>query len=152
MLTAYTTTGVNASGSQVIGGTDGTVQGVIAHPELIRDAAFQLAFTSDVAHSSDDSIRLWLQSSRDGGLSYDDFLAFNNVEGNSSDTYQEAQWVRAALGDLSSTVRAQQDGALAVGTVLQGPIGGTWRLKWTVVNDSGALFPFSLNVQVNARY
>jgi hypothetical protein len=71
-----------------------------------------------------------------GTAIYDDLISF--AQSTTSTTTQVCRIVGGG-----NTVNAQSDAALAAGTVRNGPIGGTWRIKYVV---SGTTPSIALNV------
>jgi hypothetical protein len=96
-----------------------------------------------------DTLDVYVQSSPDGGLTFDDFIHFTQVLGNGGAKQFTAAWSRdiaptAALGPL-------KDGTLAAG-VNQGPVSRNGRVKWVIVNGGGThSFTFSVAVDFNRR-
>jgi hypothetical protein len=136
MITLTTQTNVIASGNS------GSISPTRA--ELIRTAEFLLNVTA-AATAAGDTLDVYIQSSIDGGTTWDDFVHFTQVLGNGGAKKYIAQWER----DLSPTTpqHAPQDAAIAAG-VQQGPIGPTWRVKWVIVSSSSPQFTFTVSAQV----
>jgi hypothetical protein len=60
---------------------------------------------------------------------WDDFLHFTQV------TTSTGTWVASIVGG-SNVAAAIKDAALAAGTVINGPIGSNWRVKYVAVGTS----------------
>ena len=74
-----------------------------------------------------------------GGYVFNDLLAFAQI------TTASEQWAYIVGG--GSQVAAAQSGALSAGTILDGPIGGVWRLRW-VIGGTGPSFLFDVSCQL----
>lgn len=135
MITLTSQTNVTSSGNS------GSISPTRA--ELIRTAEFLLNVTA-AATAAGDTLDVYIQSSIDGGTTWDDFVHFTQVLGNGGAKKFIAVWER----DLSPTsaVHAPQDAAIAAG-VQQGPIGPTWRVKWVIVSASSPQFTFTVSAQ-----
>jgi hypothetical protein len=111
-----------------------------------KAAVFLLSVTA-AATDVGDTLDVYLQSSVDGGTTWDDFAHFTQVLGNGGAKKYLATWT--SLVSPESELKANADAALAAG-VLQGPVGSPWRVKW-VIADAGTVnvsFTFSLSVSV----
>lgn len=75
-----------------------------------------------------------------GSYVFNDFLAFAQVT-----TAASEQWAYIVGG--ASQVAAAQDAALTASSILDGPIGGVWRLKW-VIGGTGPSFTFDCVAQM----
>lgn len=113
--------------------TTSDVSSALTFKSRIRAAVFQLT-VSAAAAASGDLLDVYVQSSVDGGTTYDDFIHFTQVLGNGGAKKFIAKWLR----DYTPTtaLQAPKDASLSAG-VSQGPIGDTIRVKW-VITDGGA--------------
>lgn len=117
-----------------------------------RSAVFQLT-VNQTSPSSSHLLDVYGQHSVDGGVTYDDFVHFNQIAGKvtvGTTTTQIAQWVRdtAASSSTSSnfqSVRSVATAALAAGLVLQGPVGATWR-GFATVSGASSSQPWKLTL------
>ena len=124
--------------------------GVLAQTNFssVRAATFWLELTN-AATDAGDSLDVYLQHSYDGGTSWSDFVAFTQILGNGADTLNfEAQWSEdpSALTALVSE-HAVTDATLSAGSVLHGPTGPDWRIKWVVVDGGAANATFTFGVK-----
>lgn len=112
---------------------DGTAAAASYQYGRVNAAVFLLT-VSAAAAAVGDLLDVFLQSSADGGTTYDDFVRFTQVLGNGGAKKYIAVWQR----DVTPTraLGAPQDGAMAAG-VNQGPVATTWRIKYKVT-DGGA--------------
>lgn len=117
------------------------------HIERLKAAAFLLT-VSAAATAAGDTLDVYLQSSIDGGTTYDDFVHFTQVLGNGGAKKFIARWMR----DLAPTaaLSAPGDATLAAG-VAQGPVGTTWRVKWVIVSASAPSFTFKVDMSAVGR-
>lgn len=114
------------------------------HFEEIVAALFVLNVTA-AAVGAGDTLDVYVQSSIDDGTIWDDFIHFTQVLGNGGLKKFKAAW--SLYGGAPTVTMGQlQDGALAAGSVNQGPIGNTWRTK-TVVAGGTAAFSYTLSVE-----
>lgn len=90
-----------------------------------------------------DTLNVYVQSTIDGGTTYNDFVSFTQVLGNGGVKKFEADW--NGLQGPTTPLGAPADGALSAG-VKQGPIGSGLRVKWTIAGGT-ATFTFSLVAQ-----
>lgn len=107
-----------------------------------RSAIFQLT-VAQLSASSSHFLDVYASHSVDGGVTYDDFVHFNQIAGKVATATQIAQWVRDAVASSSAasniqTVRTPATQTLAAGSVLQGPLGATWRGFATVTGASSS--------------
>jgi len=152
-----TTTGGGAAGgsSPFIPGTQSTATLPVGiEPARVAAVIFQLTTGASVGGT----FNLFVQDSVDGGANYTDFVAFQTVT-TSALTPVYYTWIRdiavpaytsagaafVATAANSNLITAKSDGVLAAGSVIPGPTGDNWRLKWTV---SG----WSANVTLIAKY
>lgn len=75
-----------------------------------------------------------------GAYVFNDLVAFAQVTDSASE-----QWAMIVGG--GSQVAAAQDAALTASSILDGPIGGVWRLKW-VIGGTGPSFTFDVVAQL----
>jgi hypothetical protein len=107
-------------------------------------AAFQLT-VSAAATDVGDTLDVYLQSSLDGGTTWDDFVHFTQVLGNGGTKKFIAAW--SATITPTTALGAPADAALAAG-VKQGPIGPQIRVKWVIVDaDVDGSFTFGIKAQ-----
>lgn len=107
------------------------------------DSGVFILDVSAAATDVGDTLDVFVQHSPIPGA-WDDFVHFTQVLGNGGAKRFLAGWGRGATP--ATPLRALADGTLAVG-VLQGPVAGLWRVKWTIV-DAGtvnASFNFSVH-------
>jgi len=112
-------------------------------------AAFQLT-VSAAATDVGDTLDVYIQSSVDGGTSWDDFVHFTQVLGNGGAKKFLAFWTSAMAPETEQAAPA--DATLAAG-VKQGPVGSLLRIKWVLV-DAGtqnASFTFRVDGNPNRR-
>lgn len=119
-----------ASGTKVLGSTGAVTEPTGRLPHLISQMALQFQVTASAVPTS---LNLYVQHSLDGGTTWDDFISFLQV-GAVGTARQIAQWNRDAVS--ASAVHAASDAALTAGTVINGPVGDDWRLKWVIVGTS----------------
>lgn len=96
-----------------------------------------------------DTLDVYVQTSPDGGTTWDDFVHFTQVLGNGGAKKFTAAWSR----DIAPTtpMGPLNDAALAAG-VNQGPVSRSARVKWVIVNGGGThSFTFSLSGEFNRR-
>lgn len=108
-------------------------------------ALFMLDVTA-AATESGDTLDVYIQHSPDAGTTYDDFVSFTQVAGDTGTIKYLAQWTAySALPE--SELRIPADASLAAGNVLHGPVGDDWRIKYrtTDVATTGNMsFTFSV--------
>lgn len=123
---------------------NGNLAVTVPHNERLRSARFQLTISA-VGAAVGDTLDVYVQSSIDGGTTYDDFVHFTQALGNGGVKTFLAQWIRDTTP--TTALHAPQDGALASG-VSQGPIGPLWRVKWIVVDGGahGQTFTFAVDM------
>jgi hypothetical protein len=120
----------------------------IASPERLRACIFQLSCTA-AATEAGDTLNVYVQHSWDGGTTFDDFVSFTQIAGNTATPFTRlVTWARDGMTP-ESEMRAKADAGLAAGSVLQGPMAGYWRVKWVIVDSGNAnqSFTFSLVCQ-----
>lgn len=121
-------------------------------PIQISDSVGSGKFLLDVTVAGSlagDTLDVYVQTSPDGGTTWDDFIHFTQALGNGGAKKFSAAWSR----DVTPTtpMGALKDAALAAG-VNQGPISRTLRVKWVIVDGSGThSFTFSLTAEFNRR-
>lgn len=141
---------LDAAGSLVASAAR-TVSGVstgIAFPEPTTTAQFVLRVTA-AGTLVGDTLDVYLQTSYDGGTSWDDFAHVTQVLGNGGAKAFIVDWAR----DVTPTtpLKAVQDAAMAAG-VNQGPVGSLIRAKWVIVNGGGThSFTFDLLMDPHRR-
>jgi hypothetical protein len=113
-------------------------------PAELDVATFLLSVTA-AATEVGDKLNVYLQSSADGGTTYDDFIHFTEVLGNGG-AVKHIAVVNFRVSPTSS-LHTPNDAALSVG-VNQGPVANDWRAKWVVTDAStdNASFTFSISM------
>ena len=102
--------------------------------------AFQLDVTA-AATDAGDTLDVYIQHTMDG-TNYDDFIHFTQVLGNGGAKRFRAQWSGLVV---SGTPLAPVGDAAMAASVLQGPVGKPWRVKWVVVDgDANSAFTFTV--------
>lgn len=76
-----------------------------------------------------------------GSYVYNDLVAFAQV----TDSADSEQWAYIVGG--ASQVAAAQDAALTASSILDGPIGGVWRLRW-IIGGTNPSFTFDVVAQL----
>ena len=127
--------------------TSGTQAVTITAPNLYDSAVFFLS-VSAAATEVGDTLDVYVQSSPDGGTTWDDFIHFTQVLGNGGAKKYLASWAQWITAE--SEMKAPADAALAAG-VLQGPVSSTWRVKWVVVDAGTANASFTFSVTMSGR-
>lgn len=123
-------------------GTGGSVR----IPSGASGAVLLLDLTA-AATDAIDTLNVRVQHTIDGA-SWDDFVSFTQCLGNGGAKQHVAVW--SANYTPESEMHALADGSLAAGSVLQGPVGGLWRVKYTIV-DADADCSFTFSVQASFR-
>ena len=97
------------------------------------------------------SLKVYFQHSVDGGTTWCDFMAYNTIS-SSTNLNQMGQYVRSVADNAGASppvntagVFAIIDGSLTAGSVINGPVGDNWRLKWIVTST------FSAAITITAR-
>jgi|TARA_R110002012_G_scaffold298406_1_gene496784 hypothetical protein len=113
-------------------------------PAELDVATFLLSVTA-AATESGDKLNVYVQSSADGGTTYDDFIHFTEVLGNGGAVKHIA--IVNFRVTPTSALHVPQDAALSAG-VNQGPVANDWRVKWVVTDAStdNASFTFSISM------
>lgn len=131
-----------------------TASGTAAFPSSLLDAlrhVEEAQFLLDVTVAATgilDTLNVYIQSSPDGGTTWDDFVSFTQVLGNGGAKKYIARWSRTPTPERE--MGAPQDGALAAGSVLQGSTGYVWRVKWVIVDGGAAAQSFTFSLAVDA--
>ena len=122
----------------------GTASVGVRSPADLDVSTFLLSVTA-AATEVGDKLNVYMQSSPDGGTTYDDFLHFTEVLGNGG-VVKHIAIVNFRVTPTSS-LHTPNDAGLSVG-VNQGPVSNLWRAKWVVVDAStdNASFTFSISV------
>ncbi len=137
-----------ASGVTLLASTARTSTGTSAvtlNVSKVKAALFLFEVTA-AATEAGDLLDVYIQHSPDAGTTYDDFIHFTQVDGTSTGYTELAQWT-AVAGLPTTEMRTPADAGLAAGTVLQGPVGDDWRVKWDIVDAAttgNVSFTFSL--------
>lgn len=121
-----------AAGVQAIGSTGPVTEPVGTLIHRVQLMVLQLVVTAGTG-----TLNVYVQHSLDGGTTWDDFISFTQIAASTGQVI--AQWDRDSVS--ASAVHAKADGTLAAGTVINGPTGDDWRLKWTIGTGP---FTFSL--------
>ena len=113
-------------------------------PADLDVATFLLSVTA-AATESGDKLNVYVQSSADGGTTYDDFIHFTEVAGNGGAVKHIA--IVNFRASPTSALHTPNDAALSAG-VNQGPVANDWRVKWVVTDAStdNASFTFSISM------
>ena len=113
-------------------------------PADLDVATFLLSVTA-AATESGDKLNVYVQSSADGGTTYDDFIHFTEVAGNGGAVNHIA--IVNFRASPTSALHTPNDAALSAG-VNQGPVANDWRVKWVVTDAStdNASFTFSISM------
>lgn len=113
-----------------------------------KAALFMLDVTA-AATESGDTLDVYIQHSPDGGTTYDDFVAFTQVAGDTGTVKYLAQWTAySALPE--SELRVPADASLSAGNVLHGPVGDDWRIKYKTA-DAATTGNMSFTFSVKGR-
>ena len=130
-----------ASAARTASGNSGAL--TIRHPDRLKSAVLLLT-VSVAATDAADTLDIYVQHSVDGGTTYDDFIHFTQVLGNGGAKKFITSWARDLAPE--SELKAPADKTLAAG-VLQGPLGGTWRIAWVIVDSGDANQSFTFKVE-----
>lgn len=114
-----------------------------------RTAVFQLT-VAQTSPSSSHLLDVYASHSVDGGVTFDDFVHFNQIAGKVTSATQIAQWVRDSVASSSAvsnvqTVRTPSTQSISAGLVLQGPVGATWR-GFATVSGASSSQPWKLTL------
>ena len=130
-----------------------TVSGTLVLPGDFTDLA-SAVFLLDVTNAdteAGDTLNVYIQHSPDG-VTYDDFVSFAQFIGTAAAANRRATW--SALAAPETEHAATGDAVLAVGTVVQGPTAGKWRIKWVIVDVAtlgNQSFTFSVSMDAQRR-
>lgn len=107
-------------------------------------ALFFLLDVTALATDAGDTLNVYIQESPDGGTTWNDIISFAQYAGNSIASNQLA--VLNCEAAAETEIGATQDGALAAGSVRQGPVASFLRAKYVIVDsgDADQSFTFSL--------
>jgi len=133
--------------SSAVRTASGTQAVTIPAPNLYDSAVFLLS-VSAAATDVGDTLDVYLQSSPDGGTTWDDFAHFTQVLGNGGVKKFLASWAHWVTAEAE--MKPPADAGLAAG-VLQGPVSSTWRVKWVVVDAGTANASFTFSVTMSGR-
>jgi len=113
-------------------------------PADLDVATFLLSVTAAATEAAD-KLNVYVQSSADGGTTYDDFIHFTEVAGNGGAVKHIA--IVNFRASPTSSLHTPNDAALSAG-VNQGPVANDWRVKWVVTDAStdNASFTFSISM------
>lgn len=136
-----------ASAARTVSGNSGLLTGV--RWGLIEAAIFEFALSA-AATDANDTLDVFLQSSHDGGTTWDDFVHFTQAIGTGGAQKFLAKWIRDIAPEREHG--AAQDGVLAASSVLQGLIGPDVRVKWVIVDPTGANASFTFSVSMTPIY
>lgn len=132
-----------ASAARTVSGT-AVVPDAVAY-ELTRSCSMAVLLNvTAAATAAGDTLNVYIQSTIDGGTTYNDFISFTQVLGNGGAKKFEADW--NAIITPTTAQAAPTDGTLAAG-VKQGPIGAGLRVKWTIATVTAPSFTFSILAQ-----
>ena len=88
------------------------------------------------------TLDVYVQGSPDGGTTWQDLVAFRFTTAAAKKMFALSQ-----LASGGATLIAASDGALASGTMVQGPFGDRLRLKWVfAVGDSSGSYTLSASI------
>ena len=107
-------------------------------------ALFFLLDVTAAATDAGDSLNVYIQESPDGGTTWNDIASFAQFVGNSAAANQLA--VINCEAAAENEIGATKDGALAAGSVRQGPAASYLRAKYVIVDsgDGDQGFTFSI--------
>lgn len=131
---------VSPSSSSPSTGTNFTLTGSM-------DSAAFLVKTTQVPPNSSQLLNIYVQQSIDSGQTFDDFVSIQIAGKTASQTV--ALWVREVAPSSSGIVRAAATRSLAANSVLQGPVGNTWRAE--AVCGSSASSSQAWQISVSAQ-
>jgi len=114
----------------------------------VESAAIVLNVTA-AATDVGDTLNVYVQSSADGGTTWDDFVSFTQLLGTGGAKMFVASWARAMAPETEH--RAPADATLTQTSVLQGPVGGKWRVKWVIVDAGTVNASFTFSVTASLR-
>lgn len=146
--------GNNSSTAPVYVSPSSSVASTGASTTLTTDFKSALFFVNvnQAPANSSQFLNVYVQHSPDGGTTFDDYVSILiSGKQTSNKTTAVAQWVRdyAASSSLASnfvSVRTPATRALANNTVLQGPIGSTWRAEAVCGSSASSSQAWQLNV------
>jgi len=125
-----------------------TASGVSQLPGLFDDilAGLFLLTVSAAATEAGDTLDVYIQSSADGGTTWNDFIHFTQVLGNGGAKKFLATWQPLAAAETE--LAAPGDAALAAGVVhnIQGSV---WRVKWVIADSGNANQSFTFKVDAD---
>lgn len=121
----------------------GTTLGSVVHLDNMSQFAEVQLNVSAAASGAGDTLNVYVQTTVDNGATWDDLISFTQVLGNGGVKKFLARWQGTAAP--TTAMAAPQDGALAAGTVVQGPKGVDWRVKAVVVNATAAAFTIKVH-------
>ena len=133
-----------ASAARTASGDSGAL-GKPLHPELIEAASFIIDVTA-AADDVDDTLNVFIQSFKHG--IWEDLVHFTEVLGNGGAVKEITEWARDVAVDAE--ILAPQDAALAEGVKQGGILGTDLRIKWVVVDPTGADATFTFSVSMEA--
>ena len=117
-----------------------------------KAASFWLSVTADESTTAD-KLNVWLQSSQDGGTTWQDFGRFTEQAGDVGSTglVQILKWVRGT-NETEATTPTDAGTGFTEGSVINGPIGPKVRAKSTVTDDStSAAFTYAVAAQFSRK-
>lgn len=130
-----------------------TASGVSQLPGLFDDvqAGLFLLNVSAAAADAGDTLDVYIQSSADGGTTWNDFVHFTQVLGNGGVKTFLATW--QPLATAETEMGAPGDATLGAGAVVQNIQGSVWRVKWVIVDsgDGDQSFTFKVNGDLVGR-
>lgn len=112
-----------------------------------RTGMFFLNVTQTPPNSSQ-GLNVYVQHSPDAGTTWDDFVSFALVNGKVATATQIALWARDTAPSSSGIVHTPVTRTLAAGSVLQGPVSGTWRAEAVPATSASTSQSWKLNLSV----
>jgi len=129
---------------------NGTATITAFDPSLADSVTFFLDITAAATQVAD-KLDVYVQHSWDGGTTWDDFAHATQADGNGGAVSYLMFWCRACTAPEDEE-RVEADAALAEASVLQGPTGSTWRLKWVITETGADDESFTFSVTADSHY
>ena len=138
---------ISASGTFLIGtpiqvGNQASLPSIGLDVGRIDSMCVQMNISNATA-TGGDHINMFIQHSVDGGVTWCDFIAFHDADDTTAgQLLQFALWNRNVLDNAgtaptnTAVVFSQYDGSLTPGSVITGPVGDDWRLKWVLTGTT----------------
>ena len=110
-------------------------------------ALFFLLDVTGADKDAGDTLNVYIQESPDGGTTWNDFVSFAQLTGESEAANQLAI-VRCEAGPETAELAATTDATLVAGSVRQGPVASLLRAKYVIADsgDEDQTFTFSLRM------